>query len=357
MERDTPTPTRSDAAPSEPDVATNELWFEITSEGATPQPPKKPSGKFRLELRNDEPLAIGIQRVCLFELDTALYGLRHEPDRPKGVHEARKASKRIRAMLRLVRDAIGYPVYRTENVVLRDVARELSTVRSSAVLRTLAEEILATLAGDVDAEAAAHLIAELESRQHSEEVLVHDRQKMMELATTLLTARARFATWPLIDTDVDGYALPRHRIPDDFDAVAGGLHRVYRRGRKMMRIAETRPSVHSFHQWRKRVKYLRYQIESLHLIWPPVMDGMAHALETLAESLGVEHDHAELGQLISGEPWLVPDPAGRRVLLSHIAQRRLELQQQALTIGRRLYHEAPDAFTERLRSYWDGRDA
>ena len=55
------------------------------------------------------------------------------------VHYGRKKIKRARAMLRLLREAIGEDAYRRENAALRDVARPLSQVRDAHIaVETLA---------------------------------------------------------------------------------------------------------------------------------------------------------------------------------------------------------------------------
>jgi CHAD domain-containing protein len=323
-----------------------------------------PSGRVRkprhrLELGIEEPLAIGLQRVCLAEFDEIVYNLRHEADAVRGVHSARKAMKRIRGMLRLVRDEIGYDIYRAENVVLRDAARRLSPVRTAQVMRNLAEAQLEAHRAVIDPVAAEHLLDVLDARcaDIADDVL-GDRQLRVDVVTTMLCARARFASWPLVDTNLDGLGVPRHRIPDDFSSIGPGIDRVYRRGRRAMRAAVEAPSAGTFHAWRKRVKYLRYQMESLHLIWPDVVGGTAAALAELAESLGEEHDLAEFAGLIATHTSLLPDDQGRRRLLVGIARRRLDLQRHALRLGTRLYQERPRSYVARLGAYWEsGRQA
>jgi CHAD domain-containing protein len=117
--------------------------------------------------------------------------------------------------------------------------------------------------------------------------------------------------------------------------------------------AQQSPNIHIFHEWRKRAKYLRHQTEALHLMWPEVIGGLAEALDSLGETLGDEHDLAELAHRIMADPSLVPDDDGRRILLVDIARRRLELQRLAFRIGEPIYHEPPRAFTARIGAYWD----
>ncbi len=309
--------------------------------------------RFHLEFGQREPLSLALYRVCLTEIDTALASIRQSLDPEIGVHEARKAMKRLRAMLRMARDEIGEEIFQAENAVLRDVARVLSPVRTAHVLGELARSLLLELGANVPPDAASHLVTSLDamSREQSAAVL-DDQQTMTNVVTTLLAARSRYESWPVVDTDLSALGQPRHRIPDEFSSIEPGIRRTYRRGRRAMRVAQESPTVHAFHEWRKRAKYLRYHMEALHLVWPEVVGGLAEALDTLGETLGDEHDLAELGHTIMAQPSLVPDDRGRRILLVEIARRRLDLQAVALRIGATVYQEKPTAFTQRLETYW-----
>jgi CHAD domain-containing protein len=52
----------------------------------------------------------------------------------KTVHEMRKVLKRVRAALRLVRDAVGKDEYARENALLRDAGRALRAARDAEVM-------------------------------------------------------------------------------------------------------------------------------------------------------------------------------------------------------------------------------
>ena len=306
--------------------------------------------RFRLEIGEREPLSLALYRVCLAEIDHALgIGLQ-----AGDIAFGRKAMKRLRAMLRMVRDEIGEQIFRAENVVLRDTARVLSPVRTAHVLCDLARGLTADLGSELPQAAGEHLIRSLDdlSREQSAAVL-DDPQTMTDVVTTLLATRSRYESWPVVDTDLTTLGAPRHRIPNMFATIEPGIRRTYRRGRKGMAVARSSPTVHTFHEWRKRAKYLRFHLESLHLLWPEVVGGTAEALDTLGETLGDEHDLAELGHTIMAHPSFVPDDRGRRILLVEIARRRLDLQSVALRIGATVYHEKPRAFTARLESYWN----
>ena len=65
--------------------------------------------------------------------------------------------------------------------------------------------------------------------------------------------------------------------------------------------AVDRPTDEAFHEWRKEVKYLRYQMESLRPIDPPAFSGVIAALDSLGEVLGTEHDHTVLRWVVGRE--------------------------------------------------------
>jgi CHAD domain-containing protein len=58
------------------------------------------------------------------------------------VHGARKQLKKARAMLRLLRSALGEEIYEKENAALRDAARPISGLRDSEVLPTTFSKML-----------------------------------------------------------------------------------------------------------------------------------------------------------------------------------------------------------------------
>ncbi len=289
-----------------------------------------------------ESLPLELRRVSVNLLGRAINDLRPN-GKPfdEGVHSARKKMKRLRGMLRLIRDEVGYRTYREENVVLRDTARSLSAIRDAQVV----VETLQTLRNDY-----ADLI-------HSEtfatpEAWLLERHRLRRQAITqsvvanaignLGTARRRFAAYSIDE-----------RVRDDYAAVAGGIERVYRRGRRgMARAAETK-RVEDLHEWRKRVKYLRYQMETLKPLYPTMIGATAAGLDELGELLGDDHDLAVLADTIIEHPESCRNERERWMLIALIHERRAGLQAQALRHGTAHYSEKPKAFVERIGSYWE----
>jgi CHAD domain-containing protein len=330
--------------------------------GPEPQHPASPgaapaNGTTKLGLQRDESLALGLQRMALEQFEIAVAGLEGVPDIETGVHRARKALKRVRALLRLVRDLLGHDVYRAENIVARDVARVLSPVRESFVLARTLDSLLAEEPTAISAAAATelrdHLVAQYRDTAGA---ILDDRDLMTNLLMTVRSAATRFALWPVMNIGVGPDVIDiRPTIPDRFDSLEPGLRRVYGRGRKRLDEAEATPTRASVHEWRKRVKYLRYQMEALTPLWPDVIGGLERALNTLSEVLGVEHDLADLAVLVHLEPDLISRHLDRNRLLAAIARRRAALQSEAFGIGDKVYVEAPRTFTARIGPYWAAR--
>src|SRR4051812_3510447 len=83
-------------------------------------------------------LAKQVRKVACKRLDktrTALRTKSHDPRTlDKAVHPARRHIREVRALLRLVRDALGEKTYKRDNDTLRKVSRPLSEVRDATAL-------------------------------------------------------------------------------------------------------------------------------------------------------------------------------------------------------------------------------
>lgn len=303
-----------------------------------------------------EALPAGMRRISQEQFDRSIERLASGRDIDAAVHEARKAMKRLRAVLRLVRGQIGERVYRAENALLRDTARRLAPAREGAVM-------VGTVRGlrtEFDGQLATDALFEVERRlgdRHAQrrQRLLEDPELVPEVVAVLRAARNRYASWPVDRSDAALDIYGREPLQDSFGAIREGLQRTYARGRRELAAASAQPTADHFHQWRKRVKYLRHQTEILQPVWPEVVGGLAVSLDRLGELLGDEHDLAGLLRLVSDLPALAPDPGERHLLAALAQHRRRRLQAAALTLGSRVYGERPDRFVDRLEGYWDAR--
>jgi CHAD domain-containing protein len=145
--------------------------------------------------------------------------------------------------------------------------------------------------------------------------------------------------------------LPACKLANlQFDDLAPGFERAYRRGRKAMRAIEAAPRDERFHEWRKRAKDHRYHLELLRDLWPAPVKARRAEVRTLADLLGDEHDLSVLRATLEAEAERFGDGAG---LLLELARRQQEeLRATMWPRGQRLYAERPKALVRRYRRYW-----
>lgn len=269
------------------------------------------------------------------------------------VHESRKSIKRTRSLLRLVRGELPDRIYDYEDGSLRGTGRMVSEVRAAAAVVDAAS-MIRDLYGDLLADNTfLEMIHRLSQRRDIIELrALEDPHLVARLVRNLERAYNRYAAWP---TDEDAREVYGMGIRDSFEAISRGLRTTYKTGRVEMFQAYEAPSAHRFHEWRKRAKYLRHQMEFLAPLWPEVIVGMAVTLERLGQILGEEHDLAELLALLVGRPDLCPDPRERSLFKALAAQRRSELHTAAEILGRRIYAEKPGSLDHRFGEYWDSR--
>ncbi len=328
----------------------------------------------RPSLRPGEPLAEGLRRVILEQLDLAIELLEHyraervaqsaeggrvEPlfSNHAGedtVHEIRKAIKRLRALLALMRGELGPKRYARENAALRDCARCLAGARDAEVmldtLDALQERHPSQLARSAAVGALrAQLLAE---REAAAALAIRDPRVRSEVLDGLHAVRARVERWKL------------HERPTKL--LTPGLERIYRRGRlglgaafprgnRGRRTAGAAGRTEALHAWRKRVKELRYAAETLDRGGKSFKRTrrLARRADRLGELLGEEHDLALLeGRVRERSRQFAGERKTRRQLLKLIARKRKSLRKRALREGERLYRRRPKRFVRRLKRTW-----
>jgi CHAD domain-containing protein len=279
-------------------------------------------------LREGKPLPDELRRAARGRIDHAIDELRGKTDSTpeEAVHEARKDMKKLRALLRLARGELGKETFARENGCFRDAARELAGTRDSDVM--LATLAALELPAGVGGELRKGIQDELARRADD------DRKAASGAAMAVLKeARKRVDTWPL--------------ERDSFEALADGLERAYRRGRRAFREAREEPGAEPLHEWRKRVKDLWYHDTLLRELWPPVMSAVGDEAHELSDRLGDDHDLVVLAAWVRGR--LEPDPE----FSDAVIRRREELQSDAFALGSRLYAEKPSAYMRRMTELWE----
>jgi CHAD domain-containing protein len=278
-----------------------------------------------------ESLAAAFGRIAAEEIDLAAAELRR-PNRGQAVHNARKALKRLRALLRSLRVAFPKRLFRAENRRIAAAGRTISPLRDVHVqLRTLGKlKAAASPAGE-------HVRRQLLRRQSS---FVRRIPALRQTVRAMLdVSRQSLASWPL-----------RKATAED---LAAGLKRIYKQGREAFKAARTSPTPGHLHEWRKKSKSLGYGLELIKGLGPAKLSRMIRRSDALTEALGDDHDLFMVLSALNQEHKANP-ASDFRPLARRISLKRAKLQKRAFRLGAKIYGEKPVCFEQRLDRYLRG---
>ena len=226
------------------------------------------------------------------------------------VHGTRTGIKRLRAYLRLARRSIGTSIYRTENAALRDTARLLAPARDAFVIVETARELGA------DDAALAALTAE-----HARLMDGFERTTRTDVLDRIgaVVARWQYLMWQ----------------SPDVKSIGSGLERTYRRGLTEFETIIAAPTDQAFHGWRRRVKYLRYQLEALE-----APESSVEPFVVLSDDLGRAHDLTVLIAVSTGHS----GETEFTTLAERAHMLRSELRSTDLQLGGGLFSHQPESF-------------
>ncbi|GAB4538002.1 MAG: CHAD domain-containing protein [Pleurocapsa sp.] len=290
-------------------------------------------------LKPHESLSTGIKRIATEQIEKAIKELStaDELGMDEAIHQARKRFKKIRAVIRLVRDRLGSEKYKQENARFRDLGRSLAGLRDAKVQIETLDYLTAHFADDVTPETLKNLRRELRVDYRREYQRITDEGVVVSVKEKLKDAKPEIDLWTIED--------------DDWSAIAKSLKRVYKRGYQGLHQANSEPTAENFHDWRKRVKYLRYQLRIVRPIWNEVIAEWIDRTHELSDYLGEDHDLAVLQEFAQTQPEKF-DSDNLQTLTNLCDRRRATLQSAAIFLGKRIYTEKPKHFVNRLGNYW-----
>jgi CHAD domain-containing protein len=297
-------------------------------------------------LHEDETVPDGIRRIARGQLDDASDQLGKASGRQIGyaVHETRKSLKRLRALVRVVRAALGDDTYRRENAEFREAGRLLSRSRDSKVLIETLFGLTERSSEELPVEATAELRARLEDEhEQAFDALKEDRTVVDSVLAKLKCARGRTAGWTFES--------------DGFESLAPGLERVYRRARNRMQTAAAEPTTENLHEWRKRVKDFWHASQIVRPASPKRLKRLGKRAHQLSDLLGDDHDLALLRDYVEAHPLCFEDEETCLALQALIDRRRHALQQQSFKLGMNVFKQRPKRFADTLERGWRKRSS
>jgi hypothetical protein len=121
--------------------------------------------------------------------------------------------------------------------------------------------------------------------------------------------------------------------------ITGELRKSYRKARRALHHAASTRNATALHEWRKRIKTLKQQLDMLDLTPRP-----RRRLGDLGELLGEDHDL----WMLAARMRKARSP-GANALSRRISERRQSLQREALRAGERLHRRRTRKFCDRIR--------
>jgi CHAD domain-containing protein len=309
----------------------------------------------KLGLAPGEPLAEALPRMAVGQVDIALELLAPDSQASNAhvVHETRKAIKRLRALLRLLEHQLGREEYARDGDALRELAQRMAGARDAEVMLATLDGLIARHPRALGRRAGVRQlrVGLVGEQRHLERLALGAPSGRSVAIAELLVLRERIGAW----------SLPDRR---GIQLVERDLKKLYRQGKKRHQRAlrGKGDEVRAMHEWRKRVKDLRYAAEMLRRRDSrkrPRSDErlreLAKRADALGELLGEDHDLAVLAQrLHTGrqadrqDTWHTGRKT-RKALLKAIAKRRKALRKRALRDGARLYRRSPKRLIRQLR--------
>lgn len=248
-----------------------------------------------------------LHEATLRLLDRAIDGLASDQG-DEAVHAARKATKRIRAALRLLRGSLGPGKYHRENQGVRDAARPLTAIRDTFTL----QRTLRSMTGAPPA-AERGLKAEYQRERRA-----FNRKGLRAALAHLEAARRNLSDFSPL-------------VPEAASA-AEGVGTTYRAGRKALAKAKSGDD-RALHEWRKQAKYLLNELELLRAVFGLDAKRLRRHANRLAVTLGDDHDLGVLSEKLRRYRAAAPS------LVKQIEKRRLSLRRCAAQQGAQLYRD------------------
>ena len=294
----------------------------------------------------DRPVSREFHRVLVEELTFAIeacdsHGSWEIRRRSEAIRRARKALKRFRAVLDLLKGSIPAEDHESMKIAARDFGRRLSPLRDRDVVLELLDALGEQVTGRRRREAVRMAGAVLSAakalpatRDHREDEAVID-----EVRHGLGGLVKRVAS-------VDFDAVDRDSVIDRFD-------RAWRHVRHRFHDdVDEDDDLSTLHENRKRVIRLQLGLAAIRGVNPVAIRRDIRALKEVASALGRDRDLSMLEALVGEHADRFPDVDARRCIETEIADRRGRLQQEAIRTGRDASRRPPAKFRKRLEDWW-----
>ena len=288
-------------------------------------------------LQSNESIADGLRRLARQELRSVSKHLNGTmPPRDGAIHEIRKSVKKTRAILQVLDADNGRGLAKSARR-LHAINRRLSALRDADVMLETLQTLRVT-----------------NRRLLSDRCFARVHRRLSLHRKAIMAVARRKGTWQRVGESVRKIRQdarrwkPTHR---QFGSLAAGIRLAHQRGRNAMVCARKNQRAADFHEWRKQIKALWYELRLVEGSSPRIRRDVK-ALQRAEEWLGNAHNAFVLSDELSKD---VPKGESRidldRVqLVGDIYQR--ELRTKALACPKRLYSRAAGEYVNSIRREW-----
>lgn len=300
------------------------------------QPVESPDALLRRES-----VRSGLLRISRRHVSTALQRIDHpkKTDRTEDIHQVRVHGKRLRALLRLLQPVTDVEAVKRENARLREVGQSLSGFRDTFVAGQTFQNIFED-AAPRQMKDAARLLG----------VKPHSAKSKDDLTTAL-----KVAAKSLRRTADEIRRLPISAR--GWAAIAPGLEKSYRRARRDYKKCAKHGAGHlgaCFHEWRKRVKDLGYQLEILSNLPDQEVQRLRKDFRRLGALLGDDHDYLVFAERVREREAHYEDLANFRPVRKRLKRRLKELRAKEFALAETMFADKPSIWITRLFDHWRG---
>ena len=292
-------------------------------------------------VRPRESIADGLRRLAKKELASAREQLlRTRQPGDEAIHEARKSVKKVRAIVQLIETDDGRGIGGGKKR-LRAANRALSHVRDADVMILTLQKLL---------DRWPHLL--------SEHTLARVRHQLSAHKDAVAQAAAREGSWSEVAEELRrGRAAVKRSSPAHrrFGALAPGLRVTHKCGRKAMARALERQGDADFHEWRKQIKALWYDLRLIEGAGARIHRDV-EALDRAETSLGDDHDAVVLCAYLSGSQAFRDDSLEFRRLTQQAERYQQELRRKAIASTKAIYAAPTGAYVREVKRAWKNWD-
>jgi CHAD domain-containing protein len=283
-----------------------------------------------------DPLDESFRKIGLEQINLALKELRSRSVASMQIHQSRKAFKRFRALLHLLRPGMRKSTFRRLEDQIRTIAAAFGDARDNQVMI----ETVAKLEAAAPARACTLVFPALKAS-------LHERlQETAGISPKLLRSQAK--ALERLATDFKSARLDI----TDFACFEPGLRRVYADCRERLNRAVTTNDEEDFHDCRKAVQRHWRHMQLLRRIWPEAMRARIELAHDLAQLLGEDHDVAVLKRHVIAEADAIAAKTPRDAFLNFCESHQQMLRARAKLLSERLLCQKPGDFCRLMAVYW-----